>query len=158
MRLLIILLFISSQAISQSATLDSLVHRKNMGSEDVHIKVPGWLLRFGLKLASDDNEAARKMKTLRKGLGKAEIVVLENRGIGSNIVRQIHHDFVCDGYEDYVHIREGSQFVNILLKEDGDMIRNLLITVNDGDEEFVAVKLKTKLSHQALAAVINENN
>lgn len=162
MRLTILILTVLLSAASlsaQSKTLDSLTHHKNLKPGDVHLKVPGWMIRTGLKMvAKHDNQATRTMRSLRRSLKKAEIMVLDNLALSSQTMGKILSEFKEDGFEDYVQVRDGEQYVNVMVKEKREKIRNLVITVSDGSEQFVAVNLKTKISHDELEKLINESD
>lgn len=159
MRMILLLMIVLSGAgiNAQSCTLDSLGKASSLSNGDVHIRLPGWLIRAGVKYAIDDSDASDILMKLRKGLGTAEILVLEDRSVPGHIAQRIHNDYMDDGYETYMQVREGNQFVNILFKEEKEKITRMLITVNDTESEFVAISMKTKLSHDDLALLINEN-
>ncbi len=148
--IIILILGLTTQVQSQSMTFDSLCSKLSVDEGDIQVKVPGWLLRMGLSIAEMDDEVGMTMTALKKGLKKAHIVVLENRGIPNTMYRKMLNEFRADGYEEYVSIRDGSDRVQIMLKEKKDQIANMMIMVNDECGEFVAVNLKTELTYSDL--------
>lgn len=148
--IIVFLLGLTTQVHAQSMTFDSLCSKLSVDEGDIQVKVPGWLLRMGLSFAEMDEEVGMTMTALKKGLKKAHIVVLENRGIPNTLYRKMLNEFREDGYEEYVSVRDGSDRVQIMLKEKKDEIANMMIMVNDECGEFVAVNLKTKLTYSDL--------
>ena len=156
--LFILCLGFGINAQAQSATFDSLCSKLTFEEDAMQVKVPGWILRMGLSMAEMDDEVGMTMTALKKGLRKAHILILENRGISNSLYRRMQNEFRKDGFEEYVSIRDGSDRVHIMLKEKKDCISNMMIMVNDECGEFVAVNLKTKLTYEDLEDLMSTIN
>ncbi|MEM9918244.1 MAG: DUF4252 domain-containing protein [Bacteroidota bacterium] len=141
---------------AQTPTINKF-YRQNKFKEGVrNISLPGWLIRLGSRIAKnkveDDPEAVEALKLARK-VRKMRLLVTEE----GNPIKQQKIDKMMrnvrkkDKFEDLIYVRDESTEVNMLIRTNGsgDMIKNLLILVND-EEEFVFLSLKTKLGIQEI--------
>jgi hypothetical protein len=152
--LTIAMMLIGFSVMAQTPTLDSLGRKARLSDGNMKMTIPGWLMRFGLSFAEVEDEHIAAFSTLKKGLRKAKILVLEDQNVPASTSKRIQSEFRNDGYEEYVSVRNGGTHVNIMVREECNKIRNLAILVNEPTAEFVAVTLKTKLKMEDLEQLI----
>ena len=155
---ILILMFFGLAASAQTPTLDSLSREAKLSDGDISMNIPGCLMRFGLSMMDVEETHGIALKTLKKGLRKARIVVFEDLRLPVATSKRIQSEFRNDGYEEYVSVRDGGTHVNIMLREKCDKITNLVILVNEPEAEFVAITLKTKLKVEDLQDLIASIN
>lgn len=110
------------------------------GAKFASINVPMFLAKPIIKKAlredGDDNEEIIQMV---KKVSKIKVLTVEN---GDKTMLQDFVSYLNDNdYEDWATIKHDGDNVNIRVKQKGDAIKNMLITVNsDKDLVFVDVK------------------
>lgn len=155
--LLVVFLAIGLSVSAQSKTLDSLTHHRHLQEGDFKLNIPGFLIRAAIAMSTtDDSDASKALNAIRKKLRKAQIMVLDNRSISSFTMKKIHQELHESGFEDFVQIRDEGQYVNILVHENKEVIRRMMVTIYEGEGQFVAFDLKTKLTFDELSTLLNE--
>lgn len=109
------------------------------GAKFVSINVPLFLAKpFIKKALREDGEAEEVIRLVRK-VSKIKVMTVENGD------PEMLHDFAGylnhNNYEEWASIKHDGDNVNIRVKQKGDAIRNMMITVHSGKElVFVDVK------------------
>jgi len=109
------------------------------------VTLQGWVLKMASNFA--DDETAERM--LQK-ITKLRVLTMEE----GNLVKQtdyqkLMNDIRKDAFEDLMEIRSGTQQINMLIREDGDTITDIVLFVNDVDN-FVLLSLEGALEFSDL--------
>ncbi|MEE9439366.1 MAG: DUF4252 domain-containing protein [Saprospiraceae bacterium] len=113
---------------------------------------PGWLLRFGINQAIDDDiEYEKGYEDIVDGIKKLRILNTKNLKHKrlQNLSYAISNFKEKDGFEDYARIRDNGKNVIVLVKEDNMRIKNLLVMI-EGDKDFLIFNMKTDMDLQQL--------
>ena len=116
------------------------------------ITLPGWLIRTGLNLATEEELRFEKgFQDLIGGIKRLRVlfidddVTIENSKLLS-LVSQIKEK---DGYVDYATLREEDNQVHVIVKEDGTKIKSLVLIANS-DDGFTILNLRTNIEMEDL--------
>jgi Domain of unknown function (DUF4252) len=145
-------LLISQLVFSQTESIDRLVRkvkRDNRGAEKVDISLPGWLVRFGTNFIDEDDLDGFDVKMLGRKLGAVRIFTLEGkRQIQKSDIQDFMTDVRAEGFDELLTVRDKSDEVRILIRERKDLIRNIVIVVDEKSEggDFVLLSLEGKFS------------
>jgi len=125
-------------------------HRPNMeffsnsdydykGARFVSFNVPVFLAKPFIKKALREDKDGEAVYQMVKKVSKIKILTVEN---GNKAMLNDYANYLNDNsYEDWATIKHDGNNVNIRVKQKGESIRNMLITVNsDKDLVFVDVK------------------
>lgn len=133
--------------ISAQSSVKSVVKQLKKTERYEGVSIPGWLVRLGLKLVPDDeldNETrgifnlASKIKHVRIASTKLDISKYNAKAIVQNFAKKIRDK---DQFEDYVSVRSEDTNLNILVQEEDDTIKNLVIMTEDqGEISFIHLK------------------
>lgn len=115
---------------------------------------PGWLIRKGSRMAFDFSQNENDIEvfySLSQSIKGLRFVMVEKGfvakdGMIQNFIRDVQDK---EGFEPYVTARDDGNNVNVMIREDGDKIKNLLILVN-GDDNIVVANLKTDFTLEQL--------
>ncbi len=122
------------------------------------VSIPGWVIRLGLKIAATDDaeldnsgllQLAGKIKHLRVASTHLDAKKYNTRAIVGNFIKSV---IKKDGFHEYVSVRSEDQHLKIMIQEEKDIIKNLLIWSVDGFE-IGLIHLKTNISYDDLKAI-----
>jgi len=124
----------------------------------VSLNLPGFLIRLGASIASLDaeDEAERVALEIVKDVRKAKILTGENLRIRRSEIQALVGDLAAEGFEELMTVRSEGSTVNVIIRERKDIIRNVVLIVND-DGEFALISLKTRLYLEDLTYLINKS-
>ncbi|MEL6866806.1 MAG: DUF4252 domain-containing protein [Bacteroidota bacterium] len=118
-----------------------------------NFNLPGWVIRLGAGIARTQVEEpqAKAALKLAKKIKKIKLLVAEEGPEVSeqDIERMIQGVKHRNDFNDMFTVQNGSTRINMLMRNSGDKIKNLLILVSE-ESEFVMVSLKTKLKIEDL--------
>ncbi len=146
------LLFISQFTFSQTESIDRLVRkvkRENRDAEKVDFTVPGWLVRFGANFIDEDDLEGVNLKMFGKKLGAVRIVTVEGkRQIQPTDIQGFMNDIRAEGFEDLMMVRDKGDDVRLMIRERKDLIRNIVLVVNENNAggDFVLLSLEGKFT------------
>lgn len=122
------------------------------GAKFVSINVPLFLAKPYIKRALKKDGTDEEVIDLVRKVSKIRLLTVENGN------REMLKDYVQylnkNDYEDWATIKSDGNNVNIRVKQDKDMIRNMLITVNS-DQEMVFVDVKGKFTPDDISKMIS---
>ena len=131
---------------------------KNVDDKNVHITLPGWIVKLGVGIAKTqvDGEDEKQALNMAKKIRKIRVLTFEE----SNPVKPRDIERLVNGvrrerFEDLILVKEANTKVNIMMREKKEMIKNLLILVSEEDT-FTMVSMKTKLRYDEIEEFINE--
>jgi len=143
---------------AQVQAIDNFYDRHKGGVEVVSLNLPGFLIRLGASIASLDaeDEAERIALDIIKDVRRAKILAGENLRIRNSEVERLLADLEDEGFEELMLVRSEGSTVNVIIREHKDIIRNVVLIVND-DGEFALISLKTRLYLEDLTYLINQS-
>ena len=111
---------------------------------------PGWILRLGSKiLVKSEPELknsglltlVKKIKSIKVATTQLDITKYNTSAIVNNFIKKVQSK---DNFEEYISVRSEDQNIRILIKEEKDIIKNLLILSADG-ADLAMIHVKTKI-------------
>ena len=156
--LIVIFTLVTTPFFAQVQAIDDFYAKHKSGYDVVSLNLPGFLIRLGASIASldTDDEAERIALELVKDVRKAKILAGENLRIRRSEIQELVDELEADGFEELMTVRSEGSTVDIIIRERKDIIRNVLLIVND-DGEFALISLKTRLYLEDLTYLINKS-
>jgi len=123
-------------------------HFKNE-NECIAMTIPGYVIRTGFNFASkfsDDTDEQKVYKALGKHFKKMRFMAIEEKSniTNENIANLVNDLKESDRLEEYVKVRDGDNRVTVFMKEQDDIIKDLVLVIK-GEEEFALVIFKTEM-------------
>ncbi|WP_185248911.1 DUF4252 domain-containing protein [Chryseobacterium bernardetii] len=114
--------------------------------------VPLLLAKPYIKKALREDGESEELISLIKKVSKIKVLTVEN---GSKEMLNDYTKFLNNNhYEDWATIKHNGENVNLRVKQKGESIRNMLITVNS-DKELVFVDVKGEFTPDDISKMIN---
>ncbi len=109
------------------------------------VTLQGWVLKMASNFA-DDKTAERMLEKITK----LRVLTMENGNLVnpadySKLMREVR----SDNFEDLIQIRNGTEHINLLIREDGETITDVVLFVNDADN-FLLLSLEGALKFSDL--------
>lgn len=147
-------------AASQTVSINEFYRKyKNSDQENVHLSLPGWVVKLGVGIAKgsvDDEEDKEALKVAKK-VGKVRILTFEDSNpVAKKDLDRLTERVRKERFEDLVMVRDEGTNVKIMIREKGEMVKNLLILVSEEDS-FTMVSLKTKVKYDQIEELINDS-
>ena len=130
----------------------SFIDDYNQEDHTFSLTVPGWLVRAGSNAAFKemaDEEDQIGLKALSQSLGEIRVMVAKEGVVPTKAVKDLIVTARDHKYIEYVTVREKSKLVNVMVKQEDETVKNLLVLVSS-DEEFVIAHIDSKLSIKEL--------
>lgn len=90
------------------------------------VNIEGAFLK--LTVSNDNNnEIVNKISRIRV------MLMDEQNHVDYNDVQKLRKGILRDGFEDLIHVKDGSAKIDIMIREKGELITNILLVVNDTD-------------------------
>lgn len=125
--------------------------REFKGAKFVSINVPMFLAKPYIKQALREDGEDEELIRLMKKVSKIKVLTVENGD------RKMLKDFASylnnNNYEEWATIRHDGDNVNIRVKQKGDAIRNMMITVNS-DKDLVFVDIRGNFTADDISRMI----
>lgn len=153
---LVILVFAS--LLPAQSSVKSTVKQLKKTEQYEGISIPGWIIRLGLKFVNDQNEdvrssgllrIAKKIKHLNVAITNLDTKIYNTKAIVNNFIKGFKEK---DGFEEYISVRSEDQNLKIMVIEDKDVIKNLVILSED-QGEIAMIHLKTSMTLDDLKSV-----
>lgn len=148
MKNLFILLSIVLISSCSRSPVHSFIDEYNQEDHTMTMTVPGWLVRAGSNAAFKDmadKEDQVGLKEISKSLGKIRVMVAQEGVVPMKAVKDLVISARDNKYEEYVTVREKNKIVNVMVKQDDDTVKNILVLVSS-DDEFVIAHIDADLS------------
>ncbi|KMQ67211.1 hypothetical protein ACM39_15695 [Chryseobacterium sp. FH2] len=122
------------------------------GARFASINVPMFLAKpFIKKALKEDGNNEEAIKLIRK-VSKIKVLTVEN---GDRAMLKDFANYLNDNnYEDWATIKHEGDNVNVRVKQKGDAIKNMLLTVNS-DKELVFVDIRGNFTADDISRMIN---
>ena len=152
--LAIFLITVPVISFTQNKSLNKFYRQHKRGKDVQNAKLPGWLIRFGSKIAikkSDMSENDVELaKQLIKKAGGVKFMYSED---GAKIPKQDINELKRElnkkhDFEDLIMIKSGDMDFQLMIKEVDGVVKNLFMLYNnleDGEMAFVTMKMKINL-------------
>lgn len=122
------------------------------GARFMSVNVPMMVAKpYIRKALKEDGESKEVINLIRK-ISKVKVLTVEN---GSEEMLKDYAQYLRDHqYEDWASVKHDGDHVNIQVKQNGDAIKNLLITLNSG-KELVFVDVKGNFTTDDISRMIS---
>jgi hypothetical protein len=138
--LLLLFLFLSTcligtSASAQSKTINSFIKKQGRLAESEHLDIGGFVLKVAAKLSKDEEvgEVARHLSRLRV------MTVPEASRIPAAALTDLRQGVKSERFEDFFYAREGSDRIEVLLREGEEGITDLLLLLQDKEEDSLTL-------------------
>ncbi len=152
--LLAIFLFsVPMVAFGQNKAINKFYRKYKRGNEVQNMKLPGWLIKVGGKIAiksSDMEEEEQQLaKDLIKKAGAVKFMYSEEGGaVPKKAINELKKGLYKDDFDDLIMIKSGQMNFELMIQEVNGVVKNLLMVYNDleeGEMAFISMKLNLKL-------------
>ncbi|HFA48613.1 MAG TPA: DUF4252 domain-containing protein [Bacteroidetes bacterium] len=151
--LAIFLLSVPMLAFSQNKALNKFYRKHKKGKQVQNMKVPGWLIRFGGKIAIKNSDMDKGEEELARDLikqaGGVKFMYSEDGvNIPQKSIQKLMDDLHKDSFDDLILIKQGQMDFQIMIQEVDGIVKNLFMFYNDrveGEMAFVSMKMKLEL-------------
>ena len=124
----------------------------NGDAQFVSVNVPMWIAKPIIKKALREDGESEEVINLIKKVKDIKILTVQNGN------RQMLADFTSQlskkSFQDWMTVKKDGQLINFQAKQDGDIIKKLMITVNSGTE-LVFIDVLGKFSADDISRIIN---
>lgn len=130
----------------------SFIDEYNQEDHTVSLTVPGWLVRKGTSVAFNDigdEEDQAGLRDIANKLGKVRVMVAREGVVPTKAVKSLILEARDHQYEEYVTMRDDGKIVNVMAKQDAEIVKNLLVLISS-DEEFVIAHIDSNISMEDL--------
>lgn len=154
--LLFISLFVGSVAQAQISKLDQIFeqYKEQKGVTSIKIGKPMFRMLNKMKINDTDIET---IKPLLSKINSIKMLIFENTG--STIQQDVTSAMRNLRYEELMAINsEGNKIKFLAEQAEGDLLKNLLLSINSEDGETIFMILDGALTYDDLSALVNSNN
>ncbi|SHE53970.1 DUF4252 domain-containing protein [Chryseobacterium takakiae] len=125
--------------------------REFKGARFVSINVPMFLAKPYIKKALREDGEDEELIRLMKKVSKIKVLTVENGD--RKMLRDFANYLNNNNYEEWAMIKHNGDNVNIRVKQKGDAIKNMMITVNS-DKELVFVDVRGNFKADDISRMI----
>lgn len=144
----IVLLFGTGQVAAQVAPINNFYRKHKFRKDMKNANVPGWLIRLGANIGAKhaEDEKDKEAIQLAKKIRKVKFLFNdEGNRVNPLQVKKLIRKLEKRCFEPLVIVREGTTRVNVMIREEGDIIKNLFMIFQDTDE-FMMFSIKSRIS------------
>ncbi|WP_223606705.1 DUF4252 domain-containing protein [Chryseobacterium sp. OSA05B] len=122
------------------------------GAKFASFNVPVFLAKPFIKKALREDGESEEVIALIKKVSKIRVMTVDN---GSKAMLNDYSKYLNDNdFEDWATIKHDGENVNVRVKQNGESIKNMMITVNS-DKELVFVDVRGSFTAEDISKVIN---
>lgn len=123
------------------------------GAKFTSINVPMVLAKSYIKKALREEGESEETVNLVKKASKIKVLTIEN---GSKEMLDDYAQYLNDNhYEDWATIKHDGDHINIRVKQNGDTVKNMLITIDSKNKDIVFVDVKGNFTTQDISKMIS---
>ncbi|WP_419869634.1 DUF4252 domain-containing protein [Chryseobacterium sp. CT-SW4] len=148
------LFLLQSCIVSEKPNIDFFADNRHdyNGAKFTSINVPMILAKPYIKKALKESGEDKDILALVKKVSKIKVLTVEN---GDKAMLREYAQYLNDNnYEDWATIKHDGDNVNVRVKQKGETIKNMLITVNS-DKDLVFVDVRGKFTADDISKMIN---
>jgi hypothetical protein len=146
---------LQSCVVSEKPNIDFFQNSKYdfKGAQFGSINVPMVLAKSYIKKALREEGESEETIDLVKKASKIKVLTVTN---GSNEMLNDYAQFLSNNhYEEWASIKHDGDDINIRVKQDGEVIKNMLITVGSKKNDIVFVDVKGNFTANDISKMIN---
>ncbi len=160
-KLLIFMLFLlPGFAVCQNKVLNKFYRQHKHEAGVKNMKLPGWVIRLGSKIARTkvETETEKEALGLMRHFGKVKFMYSEEGiQLPAEKVKQLRLDLLDNHFDDLIMIRSEGMHMQIMVQEFGDVIQNVLMIFNDSESgEMFFLSAKANLSLKELSKLLQK--
>jgi len=138
--------FFMTQISAQDPVIRQFYNKYKHMDNVENIQLGGWVLKLAAKFA-DENE---EVKPFARHISRLRVMTMEEGNLVTkkeynSLVRQLRNS----KFEDLFNARDGGELVQLLIREDGDRITDVLLLIS-GSDSFTMVSLEGALRFKDL--------
>lgn len=119
----------------------------------VSINVPTFLAKSYVKQALKEDGESQEVIDLVKKISDVKVLIVEN---SKTPVRAEFQKYLAkNNYEEWMSVKQQGQLISINAQQSKDIIKRMIITVNDDNDESVFVDVKGKFTPDDISKIIN---
>ncbi|WP_288376735.1 DUF4252 domain-containing protein [Chryseobacterium culicis] len=152
---LLMVAFMQSCIVSEKPNIDFFQNSQYdfKGAQFASINVPMVLAKSYIKKALREEGESEETINLVKKASKIKVLTVTN---GSSKMLSDYEQFLNNNhYEEWATIKHDGDNINIRVKQDGEIIKNMLITVGSNKNEMVFVDVKGNFTANDISKMIN---
>ncbi|SHK32610.1 DUF4252 domain-containing protein [Epilithonimonas mollis] len=119
----------------------------------VSINVPTFLAKSYVKQALREDGESQEVIDLIKKISDVKVLIVESSRTPVKAEFQKYLD--KNNYEEWMSVKQQGQVVSINAQQSKDIIKRMIITVNDDNDESVFVDIKGKFTPDDISKIIN---
>lgn len=146
---------LQSCVVSEKPNIDFFQNSKYdfQGAQFASINVPMVLAKSYIKKALREEGESEETIDLVKKASKIKVLTVTN---GSSEMLNDYVQFLSNNhYEEWASIKHDGDDINIRVKQDGEIIKNMLITVGSKKNDIVFVDVKGNFTANDISKMIN---
>ena len=156
------MIFIVNITTGQNRAIKQFYKKYDRSEESItKFNVNSWMMGLGklvLKMADDGTDEMKLAIKLSGDVKKGKFMVIEKKKASlkkdiKHLIRSLQHD----SYEDLISIRDKGSKINIMIQEDGNSVKNIILLVHEPDN-FVMMSLEVDIDMDTLNQLIKESN
>lgn len=127
--------------------------------EGVHsFTVPGFLVRLVGSIALKDEDAIDRetLRPLLRNMGSVSVLYTEDgHSIDRNELIKLRNNLLDENYETLVSLKENDSHVEILGWSKKDVIKRLVLFVDDDDNETIVLNVRGHFTHNNIQEIVD---
>lgn len=122
------------------------------GAKFMSVNVPMFLAKPIVKKALREDGESEELVALVKKISDVKVMTIENGN--QEMLTDFAKYLTNNSFEEWMTVKKDSETIHFQAKQEGEEIRNLMITVNSGDE-LVFVDVTGKFTADDISKIIN---
>ena len=156
------MIFIANITFAQNRAIKQFYKKYDRNEENItKFNVNSWMMGLGklvLRMADDGTDEMKLAIKLSGDVKKGKFMVIEKeKATLKNDIKQLISSLRHESYEDLISIREKGSKINILIQEDGNSVKNIILLVHEPDN-FTMMSLEVDIDMGTLNQYIKESN
>ena len=127
-------------------------HYDYKGAKFTSINVPMFLTKPMVKKAMREDGESEELINLIRKISDIKVMTVENGN--KEMLTDFAKYLIRNNFEEWMSVKKENETVNFQAKQKGEVIKNLLITVNSGNE-LVYVDISGKFTADDISRIIN---
>lgn len=116
------------------------------------VNVPMWIAKPFIKKALKEEENSEELLALIKKISDVKVLTIQNGE--PNMLADFSNYLTKNNFQEWMTMKKDSETINFQAKQNGDVIKKLLITVKSGNE-LVYVDVSGKFTPEDISGLIN---
>ncbi len=151
--LAVILLSVPLVAFGQNRALNKFYRQHKKGKEVQNMKLPGFLIKFGGKIAiknsdMEENEKELAKELIKKAGGVKFMYSEDGTKIPKKDINELKQNLQKDQFSDLIMIKSGDMDFQLMIQEADGFVKSMFMFYNDlteGEMAFITIKMNIAL-------------